>query len=351
MIQLCLLAAIWAMSQIDPVAEIEIMAILALTVAFLSASQDIVIDAFRIESLNEFQQGAGAAALVGGYRTGMLVSTAGALYLAEFYGWTTAYSLMAAVVLVGAVVILLRPEPGRENEGEWSAEAQEARAEGLLVKAHLSRSLARAAGWLYAAVVVPFVEFMRRPGWVLILLFVAFYKFGDSLAGVMTGPFLIEIGFSKIEIANTVKIFGFGATMLGLIVGGAMVYELGMIRSLWICGFLQLASNFMFAVQAMIGADIGLLAVTIGFENLAGGMGTAVFVAYMSSLCNVSYTATQYALVSSFMAMARTWGSAPSGYLAEWLGWVDFFILTAGAAVPGLVLLWWLTRAPRTAPG
>lgn len=344
--QMGLVAAILTMGALKPGVDPWALGAMALAVAFLSASQDIVIDAFRIESLEERQQAGGAAALVFGYRVGMLVSGAGGLYLAHYSGWTTAYSVMAALVLVGGIAVLLRPEPDAGNGSEWNAEAQEARAEAALAEAHVSSMLARAAGWLYAAVIVPFAEFMSRPRWLVILLFVALYKFGDSLAGIMTNPFLIEIGFSKLDIANISKLYGFTATMIGLVVGGALMNGIGMVRSLWLCGILQLGSNFMFAVQAMVGADIGLLAVTIGFENFAGGMGTAVFVAYLSSLCNLSYTATQYALLSSFMAVARTWLSSSSGYLAEWFGWVDFFILTAGAAVPGLVLLWWLTRNP-----
>jgi PAT family beta-lactamase induction signal transducer AmpG len=342
--QLGLVGAILVMGTLDPRQDPWTVGVLAFTVAFLSASQDIVIDAFRIESLEERQQAGGAAALVFGYRVGMLVSGAGALYLAHYGNWLTAYGVMAALVLVGGVAVLLRPEPQPADGGSWDADTQEARAEAYLSGAHVAAALARAAGWLYAAVVVPFAEFISRPRWLVILLFVALYKFGDSLAGVMTNPFLVEIGFSKLDIANVSKLYGFTATMVGLAVGGAMMNGVGMVRSLWICGLLQLGSNFMFAVQAMAGADLGLLAVTIGLENLAGGMGTAVFVAYLSSLCNVSYTATQYALLSSFMATARTWLSSSSGLLAEWLGWVDFFVLTAGAAVPGLLLLWWLTR-------
>jgi PAT family beta-lactamase induction signal transducer AmpG len=345
--QLGLVAAIVIMGTFDPRQDPWPVGVMALAVAFLSASQDIVIDAFRIESLEERQQAGGAAALVFGYRVGMLVSGAGALYLAHYGSWLTAYGVMAALVLVGGVAVLLRPEPDRVDGGDWSAEKQEAKAEAYLARAHMAAALTRATGWLYASVVVPFAEFMTRPRWLVILLFVALYKFGDSLAGVMTNPFLIEIGFSKLDIANVSKLYGFTATMFGLAIGGVMMNGIGMVRSLWICGILQLGSNFMFAVQAMAGADLGLLAVTIGFENLAGGMGTAVFVAYLSSLCNVSYTATQYALLSSFMATARTWLSSSSGYLAEWLGWVDFFVLTAGAAVPGLLMLWWLTRNPR----
>jgi PAT family beta-lactamase induction signal transducer AmpG len=226
---------------------------------------------------------------------------------------------------------------------------------------------------LREAVVQPFAEFMGRPGWVTILLFVMFFKFGDTLAGNMTNPFLIQIGFSKVEIAEVAKVYGFAATMIGLALGGALINGAGLVRSLWITGILQLVSNLMFAVQAAAGHHLGLLALTVGFENLAGGMGTAAFVAYLSSLCNVAYTATQYALLTSFMAVARTWLSSPAGWLVEnvnWAGltallgaamppaaaqrvnWIGFFLLTTVAAVPGLLFLVLLTRnaQPAAAP-
>ena len=324
---------------------------MAVAVAFASASQDIVVDAYRVEILEEHQFAAGAAAIVFGYRVGMLVSGAGALYLASAFAWPLVYAAMAVLVLVGVATVLLNPEPTMRETSESIVREDEVRA-WLAERPHLSGPLGAALAWLYIAVVCPFAEFMARPAWVAILLFVIFYKFGDSLAGVMTFPFLDDIGFTKIDIANVAKVFGFAATLAGLALGGALMAGLGLYKSLWICGVLQLVSNLMFAVQAMVGADITFLALTIGLENLAGGMGTAVFVAYLSSLCNVAYTATQYALLSSFMVVARTWLSSSGGALAEWLDWIGFFLLTTGAAVPGLVLLWWLGRAGMAArPG
>ncbi len=202
----------------------------------------------------------------------------------------------------------------------------------------------RALEWFVEAVIRPFTEFLSRPGWVPVLLFVMFYKFGDSLAGVMTTPFFYDLGFTKIEIANIGKVYGTAATFIGLALGGWLMAATGLYKTLWICGLLQLGSNLMFALQAIVGNDVTMLAATVGIENLAGGMGTAAFVAYLSSLCNLSYTATQYALVSSFMATARIWFSSPGGWLAENMGWLEFFLLTTVAAVPGLLLLWWLTR-------
>jgi PAT family beta-lactamase induction signal transducer AmpG len=197
---------------------------------------------------------------------------------------------------------------------------------------------------VYVAAIGPFVEFMARRGWVAILLFAMLYKFGDSLASALATPFFLKLGFSKIEIANVAKVYGFAATMIGLFIGGWLMNAVGLVRSLWICGVLQLLSNLAFAALAAMGNDLVVLALAVGFENLTGGMGTAALVAYLSSLCNVSYTATQYALLSSFTAVARTWLSSSAGYLAEWLGWVWFFSATALAALPGLLLLAWLTR-------
>ncbi len=342
--QVALIATTLALGFSGPAANIGVTAMLAVAVAFASASQDIVVDAYRVEILEEHQFAAGAAAIVFGYRVGMLVSGAGALYLASAFAWPMVYAAMAVLVLVGVATVLLNPEPERGETPDSIAREDEVRV-WLAARPHLSGPIGAAMAWLYIAVVCPFAEFMARPAWVAILLFVIFYKFGDSLAGVMTFPFLDDIGFTKIDIANVAKVFGFAATLAGLALGGALMAGLGLYRSLWICGALQLVSNLMFAVQAMAGADITLLALTIGLENLAGGMGTAVFVAYLSSLCNVAYTATQYALLSSFMVVARTWLSASGGAMAEWLDWVGFFLLTTGAAVPGLILLWWLGRA------
>jgi len=284
-----------------------------------------------------------------GYRVAMLVSSAGALYLAEFFGWQVTYLVMAALVLVGVVTVLANPEPAQARSADLDGRERRM-ADWRAARPHLAPAAADVLGFLYVAVLAPFAEFMGRRGWIGVLLFVVFYKFGDSLAGVMTTPFLLKIGFSKPEIANVVKLYGFVATFVGLALGGWLMNAAGMIRSLWIAGILQLASNFMFAVQALAGHDIGLLALTISFENLAGGMGTAVFVAYLSALCNRAYTATQYALVSSFMATARTWLVSSAGFMADELGWFWFFAATAGAALPGLILLWWLARRGFGAP-
>ena len=327
-----LMAAIMALGATDPYETPLLTAFFAVMVAFTSATQDITIDAYRVELLKTEQQGAGAAMIVGGYRVGMLVSGGGALFLADATGddWLLIYGVMAACIMVGMVTILIMGEPRTVQERTTAP--------------------TKIGEWLTKAVVSPFGDFFSRDYAILMLLFVVFYKFGDALAGHMTMTFLIETGFTKGEIATIVKFYGFFATLGGAFIGGAMVYRLGIIRSLWICGILQMLSNLMFVVQAHVGYDTTLLAFTIGAENLASGMGTAAFVAYLSSLCNISYTATQYALLSSMSSLGRTVLSAGSGFLVIAFGdnkepdWEYFFLFSTCAAIPGLIFLKLLTH-------
>jgi PAT family beta-lactamase induction signal transducer AmpG len=340
--QFALIAALLGLGNTEPSADIELTALFAVIVAFFSASQDIVIDAFRIDLLEDHEQGAGAASTQFGYRLGLLGAGAGALYAASYGGWSLAYGVMAACVCVGVAAVLLTPEPRRE------------------VEAGLAKGVAIAgmtfAEWLKGAVVEPFVDFARRHrAWMVVLVFVLLYKFGDAFAGVMASPFYVDVGFTKIEIANVSKVFGVAATILGVFLGGTVVYRLGIMKALLVCGVLQMLSNLMFAVQAAVGHSVPLLVVTIGVENVTGGMGSAAFVAYLSSLCNVAFSATQYALLSSFMAMGRTVLSSSGGWFADQLGWVSFFLLSTAVALPGLLLLLWLMSrvapAPRPAAG
>ncbi len=329
-VQAALFAAILVLAGSDPAGAPLATAIAAVTVAFLSASQDVVIDAFRVELLDEREQGAGAAATQVGYRLGMVASGAGALYLAEFFGWAVAYSGMALLLLPAMAVVWATPEPS-VSPGRAGAQAP--------------------AQWLRAAFLDPLVDLARRAHWVPILVFILLFKLGDALAGVMTSAFYVDMGFSRIEIANVSKVFGVAATIAGVLAGGAIVYRLGVMRALLVTGVLQMLSNLMFAAQALVGHSVPMLMVTIGVENLTGGMGSAAFVAYLSSLCSLAYTATQYALLSSLAAVARTTLSAAGGALAQGLGWIPFFAVSTLAAVPGLLLLVWLTPRVPGAPG
>lgn len=324
-IQLPLMLAILALGQSDPRTDLSLTALLAVLVSFLSASQDIVIDAYRIELLKPEEQGAGAAATQWGYRVGNLVAGAGALYAAHFGGWHVAYAIMAGLMLIGMVTVLLTPEPAAS--GTAAAAGPEP---GAL------------AAWIRTAVVEPFADFVTRPGWAAILVFIVLYKFGDALAGVMSNPFYVALGFTKVEVANISKLVGFFATLGGVALGGAVTDRWGLYRSLFACGLLQMLSNLMYVAQAWVGHDTWMLTASIFTENLAGGMGSAAFVAYLSSLCNATFTATQYALFSSLAALPIRLLSAPGGWLSEHLDWPTFFSMTTLAGVPGLVMLLWL---------
>jgi len=341
--QLALMVTITALGATDPLAHAGLTALFAFAVAFWSASQDIVIDAYRVEILEERQYGAGAATIVLGYRIGMLVSGAGALYLATYVGWFAAYGVMTLFMIVGIVAILLNPEPKVQKSRE-SIEQERRIAEYLEARPDLKGKKARALAWAYGAVISPFAEFISRRGWVVILLFILLYKFGDALAGVMSNPFYVELGFTKVQIASISKVFGLAATIVGGVIGGLIVNHIGILRSLLVCGILQMFSNLMFAILAVVGNDPSMLALTIAVENLSGGMGTAAFVAYLSSLCNVAYTATQYALLTSFMAFGRTLLSSSGGWMADQMSWVIFFVVTTAAALPGLLMLIGITR-------
>ncbi|MGH7115048.1 MAG: AmpG family muropeptide MFS transporter [Stellaceae bacterium] len=329
-IQPVLAAAILALGLADPRTAPGLTALAALAVAFLSASQDIVIDAYRIELLRPQEQGAGAAATQWGYRFGMLAASAGALYAASFAGWRVAYALMAALMGIGMVTVWLTPEPG-----------------GVLLPQPLPGrgALDQVAAWLERAVIGPFSDMLTRPGMLAILAFVILYKFGDALAGTMSNPLYVSLGFTKIEVADIGKVYGFAASLAGLALGGVVVLRLGVLRALLVCGVLQMLSNLMYAAQAWAGHDVPVLALTIGVENLTGGMGSAAFVAYLSGLCNIAFTATQYALLSSFAAVGRTTLSASGGALADMLGWGPFFLVSTAACLPGLALLVWIMWA------
>lgn len=326
MIQLLLMAAVAGLGLTRPGEAPLITAVCALLVAFLSASQDIVIDAYRIEILDPGQQGAGAAATQAGYRLGMIMSGAGALYLVHSgLDWSMVYAVMAALLVAGLIVALYAPEP---------KDVAEPPAGGLAPR-------------LKDMIVQPFAEFFRRNGAntaLLVLAFILLYKLGDAFAGVMANPFYVRIGFSLSEIATVSKIFGSIATLAGVFLGGVIVARYGVLWSLLGCGVLQMLSNLMFAAQAAIGPDVGFLVLTIGIENLSGGMGAAAFVAYLSLLCNITYTGTQYALFSSFMAFGRTWLSVPSGWIADQTDWVTFFILSTVIAIPGLIMAFWMIK-------
>lgn len=323
--QAMMAASILAMGFSNPADAPVLTGLCALLLAFFSASHDIVKDAYRVEILPVEYQGAGSASFVLGYRIGMIISTAGALYLATSWGWPATYSIMAlAMAVLGLQLMLIRePESGASEEKEALP----------------------AAEWIQNYVVTPFTEFLKRPQAWTILLFILLYRMTDAFLGVMANPFYLELGFSKIQIAELVKLYGLFATLIGSVVGGAVVYRLGVIRALWVGGIASSLSNLMFVWQAHVGAEPYALALTISLDNLSAGLATTAFVAYMSQLCNVRFTATQYALLSSLAAFGRAWLSTPSGFAAETIGWDGFFILSTLIGLPALLVLWRLTRS------
>ena len=326
-IQTALVLAILWLGATDPGTSPWSTVLAAVVVAFLSASQDIVIDAYRIELLRPEEQGAGAAATQWGYRFGMLASGAGALYAASFGGWTFAYTVMAVLMLVGMTAVCLTAEPAAT--GGFEPIPDKSAAERLVA-------------WLGRAILAPFADLVRRngaAGLVLILLFTVFYKFGEAIAGTMSNPLYVLLGFTKVEIATVAKVYGVGATLAGVAFGGILVLRLGVLRALLVSGVLQMASNLMYMLQVWVGHDLPVLALTIGTENLTNGMGSSAFVAYLSGLCSVDFTATQYALLSSLAMISINVLSASGGFLVDQLGWTLFFVLATAACLPGLALL------------
>ena len=326
-IQIALIAATLAMGSCEPRRDLALMGGLALIVAFLSASQDIVIDAYRVELLGPDQQGPGAAMIQTGYRIAMLASGAGALIIADRAGWFAAYATMAALLAVGMLVFLFGPEPEI--------------APGVVqdIRAGETGGLEH---WFATAVVAPFADFMRRPLWLAILIFIVGYKLGEAMAGVMATPLYVALGYTLSEIAEISKLVGFFATIAGAIIGGALTVRFGVMRALLVCGVLQSAGNLFYVLQAVGGHRLDYLALCVAAENLTGAMAGAALVAYLSSLCSPAYTATQYALLSSLAAVGRTLVASIGGVLADRLGWAPFFMLTTVVTVPALLLLGWI---------
>ena len=325
----------------DPTTSPGTMALLGLLVATCSATQDTVFDAFRVEHLPPEAQGNGAAFATFGYRIGMLASGAGALYLATDFGWTTTYFVMAGVMGLGVLVTLSagrgqRPE-ARDQRGAAPASTMVPPASNL-------------ASFLRTYFLAPLRAFATRPYWGAVLAFVILYKLGDAFMGPMFNPFLLGLGFTKLEIAQTVKLYGLIATLVGSFAGGWLVARLGTFRTLVLGGMLHMLTNLMLVALASRGPDLTFLTLAISLENFTGGMVTTAFVAYLSGLTQREYTATQYALLSSLAAFGRTWLSTPSGAVAEALGWEGFFTLASLLALPGIALLIWLERVARRQP-
>ena len=334
--QLLLIAAIMLLAVTDPAKSPFYVALGALLVAVASATQDIVVDAFRVESLPESEQAAGMASYVAAYRVGMLISTAGALFLVSGFestgltksiAWMWGYIAMAGMVLIGMIAALVATEPEQSRRAEKATSGETA----------FTRVTRAAIG--------AFTEFLTRKDVWAVLAFVILYKFTDSFSGTMTAPFVIDLGFTRNDYAAIVKGVGLAATLIGGFAGGFLARAWSLEACLWTGGVLQAISNLAFAWLAFVGLNQWALALAITVENFTGAIGTVIFVAYLSSLCQSPlHTATQYALLTAFAAIGRTYLSAGAGYVAQATGWPAFFVLSVLVAVPSLILLAWLQR-------
>src|SRR5436190_7300139 len=334
--QLFLIAAILLLALTDPARSPWFVALAALLVATMSSTQDIVVDAFRVESLPESEQAAGMASYVAAYRIGMLVSTAGALFIVSGFegsgitrsaAWMWGYVVMAAMVLIGTITALAATEPEQSARAEAATRSESA----------VTRVWHAASG--------AFSEFLTRQDALAALTFVVLFKFTDAFSGTMTAPFVIDLGFTRNDYAAIVKGVGLAATLIGGFAGGFVARRYSLAASLWIGGVLQAAANLSFSWLALVGVNQWALAFAISAENFTSAIGTVIFVAYLSALCqNPLHTATQYALLTALAAVGRTYLSSGAGYVAKATGWPLFFVICVVVAVPSLILLAWLQR-------
>ncbi len=316
-VQALLIASIIGLGHTLPEVNASYTALFAFIVSFIAASQDINIDAYRVELLKQEEYGMGSAAAVFGYRIGMLISGAGALYLADTdLSWHVVYYLMSIVALVGMIAVLIGSRPEIETKPQP-------------VGGHFRRS-----------VIEPFKDFSQRNGWLVFLFIIVLYKLPDAMLGSLANNFYLEIGFTKTQIASVSKVFGLAATLLGSFAGGIIVTRLGLFRALIIGCLAQGLTVLFFSLQALKGNDIYFLIATIGFENFGSGIGDICVVVFISNLCNKQFTATQFALLSSVSALGRTFLRTPSGYIAASTGWFWFFAISAATAIPGLIVIY-----------
>ncbi len=343
-IQILLFTAIIAMSCINPaddgvilnisvannffsitISYMSLMAIFAFITAFLSASQDIVLDAYRVECFSDKpeKQANGVAIFVLGYRLGLIYSGAGALYLAAIFDWNTAYKIMAFGIVIGLAAIL------------WADEA---------IKFEYKKYKRSIKDFLNTSVVEPFKDFIKNKNWYLILVLIFTYHLSNAYFNPVINPFYDDMGFTKIEIANVMKLYGMVAAISGGIVGGMIINKIGLKKGLLYFGFLQCVSTILFSLQACYGHNMPLFIMVVTIENFISGLATTALVAYVSSLCNKSYTATQYALLSSVMGASRDIFSSTSGIVASFLGWKLFFVVSACMSLPSLIIIWFCIK-------
>ncbi len=310
--QICLMLSISSLGLTDPRNHPGLLAFVAFLVTFFSASQDIVVDAYRREALSDAELGLGSSLYVNGYRIGMLLASGGGLILSDHIPFSSVYLVMAACMIPGVLTTLLSAEP----ENPFGVPKT-----------------------LTEAVLEPLREYFSRQDAWWILAFILCYKIGDNMANAMSMPFYLDVGFSRTEIGAVVKLFGFWATVAGGLMGGIWMIRIGIGKSLWLFGVLQAISTAGFILLSVLGANVVALSAVIAFENFTSGMSTSAFAAFMASITHKRFTATQYALLTSLMGIPRVVASAPTGFLAKMMGWNWFFASCALASIPGLLLL------------
>jgi MFS transporter, PAT family, beta-lactamase induction signal transducer AmpG len=340
-------AGLFNMAHMNPVGHLGAMAALALLVAFSSATQDVAIDAWRIEAVPQSMQGVMAAAYQLGYRIAIMVASAGALWIAADFGWTAAYTAMAVMVGIGVVTTLVIAEP-QPRVAQQSLAQEQRVIDWLERKAHWPESLRQAGSWFVGAVVCPFVDFFTRYGTrlaILMLAFIASYRLTDFTMGVMANPFYLDVGYTLKEIAAVAKLFGVVSSIVGVLLGGLAVARLGTVKSLAFGSLAVIASNLMFMTLAFQGEPSAVgLAIVVSADNLAMGIAGTALIAYLSSLTTASYTATQYALFSSMYALPGKLLMGTSGFVVDAIGYPWFFVYTSSLGIPALVLLYFIAR-------
>ncbi len=355
--QIGIAAGLLLMTQLNPGddSHLTLIALCALWVAFCSATQDITVDAFRIESAGEHRQGALAASYILGYRIALLMAGAGAFYLADWMNWSVAYGVMALCMMVGVITVFFSREPIPDESAQTlMAGLMEKRLDTLEAGIErkpwarfllFSRRQRKLIAWFSVSVVGPIAEFFIRNRWhgLTILLFIGVYRLSDITMGVMANPFYLDMGFSLTDIASVTKVFGFFMTILGSVLGGVLVAKFGLLRPLMLGAILVALTNLLFAVLSQLHEPlIAGLAIVISADNISGGIANVVFIAYLSSLTNRSYTATQYALFSSLMTLPGKIIAGYSGVVVDAAGYFAFFIYAAGLGVPAILLISYL---------
>jgi PAT family beta-lactamase induction signal transducer AmpG len=343
--QIGISAGLFGMSLVGT-ADLFVLSAFALLVAFSSATQDVAIDAYRIEAVTDRYQGAMSATYIFGYRIALLVSGAGAFYLADFFSWTVAYQLMAATVLLGIVTVMLVSEP-EQSETKPATLASEQMVVDFIARTKMKPGRLRdLRAWMIGAIICPFVDFFQRNGRfaIVILVFISVFRLSDIAMGIMANPFYLDMGYTKSEIASIAKLFGFFMTIAGSAICGLLVVKWGILRPLLIGAVAVALTNLLFAFLSTLQPELTWLAIVISADNISGGFAATAFVAYLSSLTNKAYTATQYALFSSLMTLPGKVISGFSGIVVDAEGYLTFFVVAAGLGLPAVVLVVILMR-------